>query len=62
MHPGLTVEIHAFFCTLLEGEARPLDSDAVAWIAWSEIGSYRFPEANRKLFAAALRARRERDD
>jgi 8-oxo-dGTP diphosphatase len=59
-YPELTVEIHAFFCTLLEGEARPLDSDAVAWIAWSEIESYRFPEANRELFAAARRARGER--
>lgn len=52
-YPGFTVEIHAFFCTPLSGEARPLASDALEWVAWDELERYRFPEANAELFAQA---------
>ena len=53
-YPDFTVEIHAFFCTPLAGEPRPLASDALEWVAWHELERYRFPEANAELFAQAL--------
>ena len=54
-YPELTVEIHVFFCSILAGEARPLESRAVAWIDWNEIGSHRFPPANEQIFSQARR-------
>jgi mutator protein MutT len=51
-YPELTVELHPFVCTLVEGEPRPLESQALAWVAPHELGLYRFPEANRALFLA----------
>ena len=54
-YPELKVEIHVWFCRSLGGEARALDSDEIAWIGWEEIPRYRFPPANEKIFAAALR-------
>lgn len=48
-----TAEIHVYFCRILEGEARPLTSQEIAWIGWDEIGRYRFPEANQALFSQA---------
>jgi mutator protein MutT len=54
-YPELTVEIHAYFCRPLGGEARALASAEIAWIGWEEIPKYRFPAANEKIFAAALR-------
>ncbi len=54
-YPEFTVEIHAFICRVIEGEAQPLDSQAIAWVAWDEIQEFRFPAANEKIFAEALR-------
>jgi mutator protein MutT len=52
-YPDFTVEIHAFFCTPIAGEARPIASDALEWVSWDELERYRFPEANAELFAQA---------
>ena len=56
-YPDFSVEIHAFFCTPLEGEARPLASEALEWVSWDELDRYSFPEANAELFARARRQR-----
>lgn len=59
-YSGLTVELHAFFCRVLSGEARALESQAVAWIDWDAIPDYSFPAANRELFVKARRLRDSR--
>lgn len=59
-YSGLTVELHAFFCDVLSGEARALESQAVAWIEWDAIPDYPFPAANRELFVKAQRLRKSR--
>jgi mutator protein MutT len=56
-YSGLTVELHAFFCRVLSGEAAALESQAIAWIAWDAIPDYSFPAANRELFVEARRLR-----
>jgi mutator protein MutT len=53
-YPEFTVELHAFFCSVLEGEAQPLASDAVAWVTREELAAREFPPANRALFAQAF--------
>ena len=56
-YPGLTVEIHVFFCRILAGEPRPLESRKIAWIRWDEISKYTFPAANDRIFSEAQRLR-----
>ena len=56
-YPQFTVEIHAYVCRTLDGEAQPLESEAIAWIGWEEIQSYRFPAANERIFDQARRFR-----
>jgi mutator protein MutT len=56
-YSGLTVELHAFFCRVLSGEARALESQAIAWIDWDAIPDYSFPAANKELFVQAHRLR-----
>jgi len=56
-YPDFAVEIHAFFCTALAGEAKPLASDCLQWVTWDELEHYRFPAANQELFAQARRRR-----
>lgn len=48
-----TVEIHAYFCRIRQGTPSCFASQAFAWIGWDEIEYYRFPAANRQLFAQA---------
>lgn len=59
-YPEFCVEIHAYFCRILGGQARPIESQAIAWIGWDEIGHYAFPEANQKLFPLAHKLRSSR--
>ena len=56
-YPGFTVEIHAFFCATMAGEAKPLASDSLRWVGWDDLERYRFPAANQELFAQARRRR-----
>lgn len=56
-YPECTVEIHAFFCSILDGEAQPLESQSIVWIGWEEIEKYEFPEANKRVFLEARRLR-----
>jgi len=53
-YPDVTVELHAFFCSVLAGDARPLESQEVVWVGRDELDRYEFPAANRELFARAL--------
>lgn len=60
VYPEFTVRIHAYFCRILGGAAHPIESQAIAWIGWDEIGKYSFPEANEKLFSQARHLRPSR--
>lgn len=40
------VTLHPFLCLADSGDARPLGSRAVAWVAPSALGRYPFPDAN----------------
>jgi mutator protein MutT len=51
------VEIHAYFCRIRQGTPICFASQAFAWIGWDEIEHYRFPAANRLLFARAANLR-----
>jgi mutator protein MutT len=57
-YAGLTVELHAFFCRVLSGEARALESQVVAWVDWDAIPNYPFPEATHALFSLVKRVRK----
>jgi len=54
-YPDKSLEFHVFFCRVLEGEARPMESEQLAWIDWNEIDRFEFPPANRKIFSEARR-------
>lgn len=45
-YPDRAVMLYPFLCQASSGEARPLESRAVAWAAPSELGRYPFPAAN----------------
>jgi mutator protein MutT len=55
------VEIHAYFCRIRQGTPTCFASQASAWIGWDEIEHYRFPDANRLLFAQASNFRSSRE-
>ncbi len=48
-YPERSVELHAFDCRVVRGEARALESRSVAWLAPHELKAPEFPEANRSL-------------
>jgi len=49
------ITLHAFQCRCLAGRARPIECDAVKWVAPADLDAYAFPKANLKVIAA-LRA------
>jgi mutator protein MutT len=46
VYPERTVHLHPFICRAASGNARPLASQRIAWIAIDDLTSYPFPEAN----------------
>jgi mutator protein MutT len=48
-YPEKTVRLKFFCCELLEGEARPIHCQAVAWVTQYELRQYRFPAADAQL-------------
>jgi mutator protein MutT len=44
-----SVRLWPYLCTRLEGEARPLASQRIAWVNVCDLGQYRFPPANDSL-------------
>ena len=54
-----TVSFRVFRCAIARGKPRPLDAQALQWVARGDLKKYRFPPANRvlieKLSRQALR-------
>ncbi len=58
-HDG-TVFFRVFRCVIARGKPRPLDSQAIRWIATSQLYRYRFPPANRQIISQLSRIPLER--
>ena len=49
-YPDRTIELHFYRCTIIgEGEVTPLLGQRVRWVSRDELGSLRFPPADREL-------------
>jgi 8-oxo-dGTP diphosphatase len=61
-YPDRTVVIHFYRCQLESGPIRPLESQAMAWVAVERLSDYEFPPADRaiieRLRSAPPRTRR----
>ena len=54
-YPEREVELHAFDCDVLSGEAKPIESKKVLWLWPRELECDQFPEANAALIEAILK-------
>ena len=50
-YPTKSIRLHFFNCTVLDGEARPLEVAALRWVTPQDIGNYAFPPADTELIA-----------
>ena len=50
-YPTKPVRLHFFNCTILEGEARPLDVADLCWVAPQNLVDFQFPAADAGLIA-----------
>lgn len=48
-YPEREIEMHAFDCAVLQGEARAIESKEIAWLRVHELRASEFPRANREL-------------
>ena len=48
-YPGKQVRLHFFLCRLPDGEPRPLQCAALAWVSAEELDGYEFPAADAEL-------------
>jgi mutator protein MutT len=59
-YPHATVRLHPFLCHWKSGQAEPLASDEIRWVAPDELTRYQLPKANDslvvELFAYLLKA------
>ena len=44
-----SISLHIFHCTLLGGDPKPLQSDAIQWVAPAALGRFPFPPPDRKI-------------
>jgi 8-oxo-dGTP diphosphatase len=44
-----SISLHVFHCTLMEGEPKPLQSDAIEWVAPWVLGTFLFPPPDKKI-------------
>lgn len=51
----LKVKLHAFFCTLLQGEPQPLQADDLTWAALSELPRFAMGKIDRQIAADLLK-------
>jgi mutator protein MutT len=51
-YPEKTVELHFFRCSILSGQARPIDCAEVRWVSPDELVDYEFPPADRPIIEA----------
>ena len=50
-YPTKSVQLHFFNCTVLEGEAQPLDVADLRWVNVQDLNNYPFPPADAELIA-----------
>jgi 8-oxo-dGTP diphosphatase len=48
-YPDRTIVLHFYRCRLASGTIEPQESQAMAWVAPSDLSSYDFPPADREL-------------
>ena len=53
------VRLRFLFAEILNGEPHPIEVDEVRWAGAADLGELEFPEADRPLVAALVRAARE---
>lgn len=44
-----SISLHVFQCALLGGEPKPLQSDAIEWVAPAALGRFPFPPPDKKI-------------
>lgn len=54
-YPLKTVKLHFFRCTLLRGEPRPIQCEALAWVTAPELSQYEFPPPDASLLESLQR-------
>lgn len=50
-YQDFSVDFRAYRCTLVQGEPRPLNCAAVAWVPLADLASYEFPPADEDAIA-----------
>jgi 8-oxo-dGTP diphosphatase len=50
-YPTKSVRLHFFNCTVLAGEAKPLDVADLRWVKPADLGNYEFPPADNELIS-----------
>jgi mutator protein MutT len=56
------ITLHVFHCILLDGDPRPLQSDAIVWVTPAELGRYEFPPPDREIIEYLRRRDPERKE
>jgi len=44
-----SISLHVFHCTLMEGDPKPLQSEAVEWVAPAALGRFQFPPPDKEI-------------
>ena len=50
-YPEREIEMHAFDCSILAGEARAIESKSIEWLGVHELRASEFPRANQELIS-----------
>jgi 8-oxo-dGTP diphosphatase len=50
-YPTKSVRLHFFNCTIVAGEAQPLDVADLRWVEPGQLGDFQFPPADEQLIA-----------
>jgi hypothetical protein len=48
-YPTKSVRLHFFYCTVLDGDAQPLNVADLRWVSPCDIGNYQFPPADAEI-------------
>src|SRR5215475_11666945 len=48
-YPTKSVRLHFFYCTVLDGDAQPLNVADLRWVSAHDIGNYQFPPADAEI-------------
>ncbi|MBT5954151.1 A/G-specific adenine glycosylase [bacterium] len=43
------ITLHAYFCTILNGRAKPISSQKISWVLIKDLEKFAFPTANKKI-------------